>query len=75
MIDFNLWLEAKRKKRFKKLKQAPKISQDIDVWLRELELLSKDLQDLQKAKRKFDSNKAKKKTESLSAKKKSDNRK
>ena len=75
MIDFNLWLEAKRKKRVKKFKQAPKISQDIDVWLRELELLSKDLQDLQKAKRKFDSNKAKKKTEPLPAKKKSDTRK
>lgn len=62
MIDFKLWLEAKRKKRSKKLKSLPKVSYDMDLWLHELELLSKDLQDLQKAKRKIKSNRLTKKS-------------
>lgn len=71
MIDFKLWLEAKRKKKAKKIKPLPSISHDIDSWLHELELLSKDLEELQKAKKKFDLNQSKKKSVITSNKKKS----
>ena len=70
MIKFKLWLEAKRKKKAKKRKSTPKASRDMDTWLRELELLSRDLQELQKAKKKFDINQAKKKLFPISTKEK-----
>ena len=71
MIKFKLWLEAKRKKKAKKRKPAPRASHDMDTWLHELELLSRDLQELQKAKKKFDTNQARKKLLTIPAKEKS----
>ena len=60
MIDFKLWLEIKRTKRKKrkiskpkKFKPVPKTAHDMDAWLKELDLLAKDLRDLQQAKNNF----------------------
>lgn len=49
MIDFKLWLEAKRKKKIKKIKPVAKASYDIDAWFKEVDLLAKDLKELQQA--------------------------
>ena len=60
MIDFKLWLEIKRTKRKKrkisnpkKFKPVPKTAHDMDAWLTELDLLAKDLRDLQQAQNNF----------------------
>jgi len=51
MISFNEWMYERMDEAKKKPRPVPTAHKDIDRWLRSIELLKRDLEDLQSAKK------------------------